>query len=89
MFDMTDTERIEMIRRQSVSLHGGGYHYPNSGVPSEACYDIRFLLEQLDKLQFAFDQKIDPPCPRCQEQDEHDGHAQDGMINAAEMAGMM
>jgi hypothetical protein len=84
---MTDAERIERIRSQSVSLHGGGYHYPNSGVPSEACYDIRFLLEQLDKATFAL-QQLDGPCPRCAEEDQHRAEAEDGMRNAAEIAGL-
>ncbi len=28
----------------------------------------------------------DPPCPRCDERDEHEAQAQDGLTNAYEMA---
>jgi hypothetical protein len=83
---MTDAERIEDIRRKSVSTHGAGYHYPNSGCPSEACYDIRFLLEQLDKATMALEQF--GGCDRCDERDRHEAEAEDGMCNAAEIAGL-
>jgi hypothetical protein len=30
----------------------------------------------------------DPPCPRCDERDQHQHEAEDGMRNAAEIAGL-
>lgn len=84
---MTDNERIDMIRRQAESLHGGGY-WAGPGVPSEACWDIRFLLSQLDKAQYALSQIVDTPCPRCDDRDQAEGEAYDGYINAMEMAGL-
>lgn len=49
---MTDEQiraRLNAIRKTSDSLHGGGYSY-ESGAPSEACWDIRFLLAHVDGL---------------------------------------
>lgn len=49
---MTDEQiraRLNAIRKTADSLHGGGYSY-DSGAPSEACWDVRFLLAHVDGL---------------------------------------
>lgn len=49
---MTDEQirgRLKAIRKTAESLHGGGYSY-DSGAPSEACWDVRFLLAHIDGL---------------------------------------
>jgi hypothetical protein len=49
---MTDDQlraRLNAIRKTAESLHGGGYSY-DSGAPSEACWDVRFLLAHVDGL---------------------------------------
>lgn len=50
---MTDEQlqrRLAGIRSLAVSLHGVGYCNANCPSPSEACWDIRFLLDHIDGL---------------------------------------
>lgn len=50
-----------------------------------------YVKEDWMKLQAAIQRTqaaCDPPCPRCDERDEHEAQAQDGLINAYEMAGL-
>ena len=78
---MTDAQmagRLNAISRASVSLHGGGYSY-ESGAPSEACWDVRWLLAHIDglsissrdkdrrisELEVALQQIVDEKCPAC------------------------
>lgn len=42
------------------------------------------LQAAIQKTQAA----CDPPCPRCNERDQHEADADDGMRNAAEIAGL-
>lgn len=44
--------RLQAVRKTAESLHGGGYSY-DSGVPSEACWDVRWLLAHIDGLNLA------------------------------------
>jgi hypothetical protein len=50
---MTDEQVQSMllaIRSAAETLHGEGYHHPNA-VPTQAAYDIRFLLAHFDRPQ--------------------------------------
>ena len=52
---MTDEQikaRLQAVRKTAESLHGGGYSY-DSGAPSEACWDVRWLLAHIDGLSLA------------------------------------
>lgn len=52
---MTDEQiegRLAAVRKAAESLHGGGYSY-DSGAPSEACWDVRWLLAHTDGLKLA------------------------------------
>lgn len=52
---MTDEQisaRMNAVRKAAESLHGGGYSY-DSGAPSEACWDVRWLLAHVDGLNLA------------------------------------
>lgn len=52
---MTDEQiaaRMNAVRKTAESLHGGGYSY-ESGAPSEACWDVRWLLAHVDGLNLA------------------------------------
>ena len=52
---MTDEQikaRLNAVRKTAESLHGGGYSY-DSGAPSEACWDVRWLLAHIDGLSLA------------------------------------
>lgn len=43
--------RLKAISSAANSLHGDGYSKPTVPVPSEACWDIRFLLEHIHYLK--------------------------------------
>lgn len=52
---MTDEQiktRLNAVRKTAESLHGAGYSY-DSGAPSEACWDVRWLLAHIDGLNLA------------------------------------
>lgn len=80
-------ERIEAIRNKLTNLaeDRSGY-FRSNGTPTDATYDIKFLLEQLDKTTMALERC--GSCPRCDERDQQEAEADDGMRNAAEMAGL-
>jgi hypothetical protein len=44
--------RLAAVRKAADSLHGGGYSY-DSGAPSEACWDVRWLLVHIDGLNLS------------------------------------
>lgn len=44
--------RLQAVRKTAESLHGGGYSY-DSGAPSEACWDVRWLLAHIDGLNLS------------------------------------
>lgn len=44
--------RLAAVRKTTESLHGGGYSY-ESGAPSEACWDVRWLLAHIDGLNLS------------------------------------
>lgn len=52
---MTDEQiagRLSAIRKTAESLHGGGYSY-DSGAPSEACWDVRWMVAHIEGLELA------------------------------------
>lgn len=54
---MTDEQikaRLNAVRKTAESLHGGGYSY-DSGAPSEACWDVRWLLAHIDGLNLSLE----------------------------------
>lgn len=55
---------------------------------SAVASEIAPLIERIAKLEAEL-KKNTPHCERCDERDRHAAEAEDGMLNAAEMSGLM
>jgi hypothetical protein len=78
-------ESSQAPRSNSAGFHGtnktNGYVVVE--VPD---WEMRQKLEAVEEALKTVD--FPPPCPRCDERDQAEGEAYDGMTNAAEIAGL-
>lgn len=83
------------MKRHLETLHAreNKRSYPDTNVKADGYSVVEIpdweMRQKLEAVEQALKTADIPPCPYCAERDQHEAEADDGMRNAAEIAGLM